>query len=217
MLRKKSFIWSMERGGGWKPEDQPEFNAGGPVIVAHDTIEHLNSSTKFEHELIAFGSILYGRAYLDRGMVDVMSDDLTKFLLEQDMKVAKPRDRWSKPLHDMHAEGALQAVLLTVKLQLMLSVMTGRIDSADAVYDTLDHRVAPWMRLGFLLNERRYKGHTHEQVYAAFKHVFDETIDDHEAELPQIGDRLVVTFNTKTLRTHVERDRSHRQHEETTS
>jgi len=47
---------------GWIPDAKPDFDAGSPVVMMHDTLEHLTAPTgTIQDELIAFGSIFYMR------------------------------------------------------------------------------------------------------------------------------------------------------------
>ena len=204
MKHARSFRWASkhynENGRdytreGWLPEGAPNFDPGIPVHVAHDTLEHFNGSEAFHRELMAFGSILYGRAYTDPTgeMIEVASDDLSGFLEAQNFGVKHAMTRWDRPLKDPKAERMVRQLVdqAYIKLAMFKGVPPKLAKQATA-------QCAPWIRLGYRLADRRWKG-DHEALDSMFVEVFNKVAFDHNIRHPHVGDRLTVDIDTNRL------------------
>lgn len=206
MIHSRSFVWAARPNGveGWRPADAPHFDPGFPVHVAHDTLEHFNGDEAFENELLAFGSTLFGRMYMDRHATQVRSsaDDLATFLIDQDMRVKPPAARWMKPLDDERAERLLAR--MTDLAFTMLVFKTAFQVSPRKISATLD-RCRGWIRLGYRIANRRWKG-SHKLADHLFENVYDKVSMDHDLEPPHLGERLTVTVNTDSHRVQLQRE-----------
>lgn len=203
MKLSRSFVWT-PRGnhGGWKPVDAPTFDPGLPVHVAHDTLEHFTSDEAFHNELMAFGSILYGRAYTDPSgeMMRVAADDLSGFLLAQDFKVKHAVTRWDRPLKDVRAEKLVNEMLTFAYMKLLLEHGVPSPTAQSALKQS-----APWIRLGYRLAERRWKG-DHAALDKMFVDVFNRVADDHDRNVPHVGEHLTVTVDTEAHKVKLQRE-----------
>lgn len=204
MIRSKTFVWTYGgdyNDGGWKPEGMPNFYAGGPVIVAHDTVEHFNDNPAFHYELLAFGATVYARMHEDdtEGQVDVSADDLIGFLKKEDLKVRSPNQRWDKPLADAEDERRLRTMMDQTRSRLMFhyDFMYGRQKSDQAAEAVKRSEV--WIRLGYRIAARKYKKHGPAKFFGLFKQIFDATYNDFDYRVPEPGERLTVSFDTDTL------------------
>lgn len=193
MQHARSFTWAVKDGReGWLPDGAPNFDPGVPVHVAHDTLEHFNGSESFKNELLAFGSIIFGRAYMDTTgqMIEVASNDLSGFLVNQKLEVEKAVTRWDRKLDDPYAESLVGHLAQLTYMKLIMHYGVPPQLAARTVEKCL-----PWVRLGYRLADRRWKG-DHHMLDSLFERVFHRVIHDHDAHFPHVGDHLTVKIDT---------------------
>lgn len=213
-MRTKSFVWDA-KADGWKPETQPTFTAGPGFLVAHDVLEHFNDDPAFKNELLAFGSTLYGRFHDDNIMIDVSSDDLSSFLIDEHFEIDVPSQRWNKPLADPVAEQQLKAFIRRTGAKAVLkSVLSGSYAPSHKIQEAVE-RCEVWIRLGYRIAARRFIKRGPYAVRRLFGLIADAVNDDHDEYAPKAGDRLTIELNTETLdfslqRSHVTRHRAHK-------
>lgn len=214
--RTKSFIWDDEREG-WKPESSPQFDAGGGFLVAHDTMEHFNDSSDFEHELLAFGSIVYGRMYHSNNIINVASSDLANFLFEQKFQVKECNKHWDRPL-SKDDEISLNAFIKLTKEKIEYvrsssKFLYGTTHYSSELIETAVKNAVIWIRLGWRIADRRFSQHERDDVQDAYLSIMFEVNKDHDKNPPKKGDRLIVHFHPYTLKFELERGQVKQHHE----
>lgn len=202
MKRSRSFTWV---NNGWRPVDAPQFNAGDGLLTAHDTLEHFTNDTSFEAELLAFGATLFSRMAHDHRMVDVSSTDLAMFLRDEHGQVKAPNPRWNKPLPDADAEKRLRAFIALATVKLMVFGTHQLLDFSPKQLALALDRIETWVRLGWRLAARRYRGHTPREVELLFANLMQAINQDHEEHPPRQGDRLTLSFDPQSLQFALER------------
>lgn len=209
-MRTKTFVWSNKsnRREGWKPEAQPDFDPGSPVVVAHDVMEHFNDSEDFKHELQAFGSILYGRGFHSNTMAITAAMDLAGFLLQQKEKVAEchhPLARKPLPTED---EERLNLVIERAYRNFFILSITERASGVEVENAQASLRSAKgWIRLGWRVAERRFRNVARSKVNKVFENMVSSVIDEtnYDYDKPKDGERLVVQFDPRDLYYNVRR------------
>lgn len=207
MKRSKSFVW--ERGqvrDGWRPVDSPNFDPGGPVHVAHDTLEHFNGDESFESELMAFGSTLFGRASTGgekdaEDQIGSSVSDLVSFLREQEFDVKPAAARWNKPI-DGFAEEKIERLISEARTEFIRRGWF--IIYPVSKFERTLEQCRPWIRLGYRVAARRFGG-DHALLDELFRKIFDGTIMDFKNKVPEVGEKLTVSFDTESRTVSLER------------
>jgi hypothetical protein len=213
-VRTKTFDWDDVKHG-WRPASSPNFDAGGGFLATHDVMEHFTDDDDFEHELLAFGSIVYGRMHEVPGTIRAASSDLSNFLRKQKMLVKPCNPRWAKALPE-EDERNLQNMLQRTRerlvcndiFQQILGAASGEYPTAQ-IFEAIDN-AAVWIRLGWHIAAYRFRGHSREEVVETFVDMEQSINIDHDLHRPRKGDRLVVHFEPHALRFDI-----HREHTET--
>jgi hypothetical protein len=176
---------------GWLPVNTPGFDPGGPHHVAHDVIDHITNSVKFKAELMAFGVTLYSRCQsIDSfGQSEHSAGDLAAFYRQQTGPIEKPLARWYKLRLDANAERRINKFMESVRYKLPYT----------ANKETLG-RIEVFVRLGYKMAQRRYGTTRGVELADFWQELRNKIARNHDARPPpQIGDKLTVTFDTKTF------------------
>lgn len=201
-MRTKIFHWD-EDGNGWKPDGIPEFDAGNATTVAHDVLEHVNDESGFKWELLAFGAILYGRAFRDsRSYVTTFVHDLSGFLRNENFVVPESRAVAPLPVQS-------EKVLVEMRKGLLqkyerenddfLSFLMGKPEVNLRIAAAAIDRCLPWIRRGYRLAKRMHRDHTRGDFKAYVDGLVQAVLDDHEANPPVTGDTLTIHADRKAL------------------
>lgn len=204
-MRTRKFVW-VAKNEGWRPLDAPQFDASGPLVVAHDVLEHVSNVTRFEGELVGFGVAMYARDPDDE-MAEISSTDFAAFYLRDKQKVKKPAERWLKPLIPSEERVIKKFSSLSSLAVLSMSLMNGLAPPDFDKTREATSNAAGWARLGWKLAKKLYRGHTREQAAEAFTELREAINEDHELNPPKDGDILTITFDFKTLTHKLVRER----------
>lgn len=204
-MRQRIFEWDIERKG-WRPEDAPpSFYSGPGFLVAHDVIDHMTNTPSFEAELTATGAAMYGRAYQDEEGLSIIADDFADFLIDQDFKVKPASARLSRELDDDGEKHISRVMHYATRRLILKSIIQGISSLKKEVAAESLKRSADWMRVGWRMAERAYRGNKHSAVTQAYFTLTSKINNDHDASEPYEGERLLVKFNHRTLRSSLKR------------
>lgn len=204
-LIQLDFVYAEDQeygGEGWIPKLMPHFNASQGLGVAHDAMEHFNvAAGTLEEEILAFGSMLYMRVetgwFYQQGSYHragtVLGGDIARFLCDrwqagEMLRMAKGRPRHLED--DMEEE--LDSIIDETRRQLR-----GELDDADwrqFQRDTIDvwNRLRRWMRRGYWMAKRRYRGASNHDLAYAFSEIRN-TVD--RIKYPELGEELHVRLS----------------------
>lgn len=203
------FIYGEDReygGDGWIPKLMPEFNASQGLGVAHDAMEHFNvASGTLEEELLAFGSMLYIRVetgwFHQQGSWQstgaILGGDLMNFLRERWYQGEMLRSVKGRPRHlhdDMEEE--LQSIIVETRRQLESELDD---DWLKFQADTIDvwNRLRQWMRRGYWMAKRRYRGASNHEIAYCFTEIRN-TVE--RIKWAQPGDELRIRASIRNGR-----------------
>lgn len=192
---------------GWMPAKQPHFdplNSG--FGMCHDVLEHFSDTDEtIEHEMLAFGSMLYLRAESDywaaqggpSRVVDpgeVMSSDIYNFLyhdtLTQGKTLADPGR--TRPL-DNEVEDILWRICHHVRKE-----CEGDNGAVPIGLETLLVRACGWMRKGYRKAARRWNLSLNDRLslWMNCERELDKVVKRMAFD---IGDRLIVSVDKQRL------------------
>jgi hypothetical protein len=205
----RTFEWREDKefgGEGWIMKGQPDFNAGTGRMIAHDTLEHFAGRYDgITDEMLAFGSILYGRA--DGGWFNNtsnsnvawhMSSDIGMMLRDmqygdKEIKVAPP----TRPLREDWLEETIQDAMHRAVKQ--ANDEWGENEDPNAFSNSMKEvdRMIAWMRIGYRMARRRWHGCDAWSLSNLFVKIQEEV--DLRYKHGDLGEELHVRVNPRTL------------------
>lgn len=226
MIRTRNFVWTttyspaVGSSEGWRPEDAPQFDAGGSLVTTHDTIEHLTNRTDWKSEVIASGVSIFTRGLSEPDdMPDTTARDLYNFWgRDHAFEIPEAPQHWKDWVWPSHAEMYWHKVEYIMKgLHEMIGSMieSGRFDPKEAKkYVPMEvmlkrlENLKAWVKVGFRLAMRVYgvKGpyagnlmSKSQKASGVFVKIMDALQENYDKDVPDDNSRLTITYDTKTF------------------
>lgn len=208
-MRARTFEWVKQKmpdntmKWGWKPVGTPDsFYPGRGHMVAHDTIEHVTNGSTWAHEMLAFGATLYGRAPVDRQMMQIVAEDFLGFSQDHDYAIPDLPARWDKPLPDVAEQqlhGLLEAISFIYNKDAIIHKIFGEgthyAPITDERLSEVLHKAARWFRLGWRVQRRMFNNSDGREVFNLFDRVVKSVDAMTFSRNPKLGDRLTVKID----------------------
>lgn len=208
----REFEWGesnteLGREEGWIPTWIKGFDAvTSGMLAAHDVMEHMSIRPGLEHEMLAFGSMLWIRGqadyWADAGLRDTdpashMYGDVHSFLLGGE-HIADPGR--TKRLDDYDMEETLMRMRGFIYREMRSSCGTAEemVNMREKV-----HRAIGWIRKGFRKCERRWHHASPYRVCDLFRTL--EYKFSEKAKYGEYGDRLIISVSPKNLTCDIKR------------
>lgn len=200
---------------GWIPKGFPHFNAGQPMTIAHDVLEHQDRDDgSLAHELRAFGAMIHVRGEggwfarresLHDDWISNADFDLAEHMRKYRHHEGQEARMWQPPptraLADQDIEDQIRRALERA------------VDLANREFgDNEPYELGPttdmmrgWMRIGYRNALRRYAGHSPYTLADAFRELMARVGKHMQGD---IGEELHVRVCNRTLNMQVIRKSS---------
>lgn len=207
MWIRKDFKWETDDDSGlsgWKMGSMPStFQPFMGYGLAHDVLEHFNYDGSIESELMAFGTMLWGRGQGDwwhdngaenREFYQNVPSDLAEFIAQQGSVPACV----SRPLSE-DVEWQLRLLPERIRDSLEDYAETFGYNMDRAVHDIPDS--LDWIRRGFRMAKRRWGRHmTHYQFCDMFNNIVHSPYCKEGFTPDNEMDKLIISVSPKHRR-----------------
>lgn len=204
-----TFICEKEKGSeelGFRPVNQPTFDAFQGIAVAHDVMEHQeDTDDSMEHEFMAMGASIFVRETYYKGQFgrDTPAENFGPMLAYMIQEIASGRAKrisdcpthWTT-IDNPWARRQLKKAQSRMEYAFVFAVYWSEYPSAHMSTNALN-----WVAEGYRRTMARYAGIPQEVVQKAFEQIA-RAVDDRLKHCA-IGDKIKIIMEVKEGKLHI--------------